>query len=128
MRIFGTGARLASWAARCPGHHTSAGWSTSGRTCKGPKWLGSFLHDAALAATGTTTGYLAAQYARLRARLGHAKALVAGEHSILVATFHLLDRDQPYHQLGGDYFLCCHDPARQARRLLRQLEALGYTV
>jgi transposase len=128
MSIFDTAARLASWAAVCPGHHESAGRSKSGRTRKGPRWLGIYLHDAALAATRTKNGYLAAQYARLRPRLGHAKALVAVEHSILVAIFHLLDRDQPYHELGTDYFIRRNDPARQARRLLRQLEALGYTV
>jgi len=53
---------------------------------------------------------------------------VAVEHSILVAIFYMLERDRPYHDLGGDYFLRRNDPARQARRLISQLEALGYTV
>jgi len=128
MTVFGTAARLASWATVCPGHHESAGRSKSGKTRKGPKWLAIYLHDAALAATRTKNTYLAAQYTRLRPRLGHAKALVAVEHSILVAIFHMLDRDQPYHDLGGDYFLRRNDPARQARRLIHQLERLGYTV
>lgn len=38
-------------------------------------------------------------------RLGHAKALVAVEHSIVVAIFHMVDRDQRYHDLGVDYFI-----------------------
>lgn len=128
MSVFGTAARLASWAAVCPGNHESAGRSTSGVTRKGPKWLGIYLHDAAMAAIRTKDTYLAAQYARLRPRLGYAKTLVAVEHSILVAIFHMLTRDQPYHDLGADYFTRRDDPARRARKLIRQLEAIGYTI
>ncbi|WP_211768757.1 hypothetical protein [Kutzneria sp. CA-103260] len=40
----------------------------------------------------------------------------------------MLDRDQPYHDLAPDYFARRDDPARRARKLVRQLEALGYTV
>lgn len=128
MSVFGTAARLASWAAVCPGNHESAGKSTSGKTRKGPKWLGIYLHDAAMSAIRAKNTYLAAQYARLRPRLGHSKALVAVEHSILVAIFHMLDRDQPYHDLGPDYFIRREDPQRRARKLIRQLQAIGYTV
>jgi transposase len=128
MTVFGISARLASWAGVCPGNHESAGKSTSGKTRKGPKWLGIYLHDAAMAAIRAKNTYLAAQYARLRPRLGHSKALVAVEHSILVAIFHMLDRDQPYHDLGVDYFIRREDPQRRARKLIRQLEAIGYTV
>lgn len=128
MSVFGTAPRLASWAGVCPGNHESAGKSTSGKTRKGPKWLGIYLHDAAMAAIRTKNTYLAAQYARLRPKLGYNQALVAVEHSILVAIFHMLDRDQPYHDLGADYFIRRDDPARRARKLIRQLENIGYTV
>lgn len=128
MSVFGSASRLASWAAVCPGNHESAGRSTSGATRKGPKWLGIYLHDAAMGALRTKDTYLVAQYARLRPRLGHAKALVAVEHSILVAIFHMFQRDQPYNDLGADYFVRRDDPERRARKLLRQLEAIGYTV
>jgi transposase len=128
MTVFGTASQLVSWAAVCPGHHESAGRSRSGQTRKGPKWLSICLHDAAMAAVRTKNTYLAAQYSRLRPRLGHGKALVAVEHSILVAIFHMLDRGQPYHDLGADYFTRRNDPARRARRLRSQLEALGYTT
>jgi transposase len=128
MGVFGTASRLASWAAVCPGNHESAGRSKSGATRKGPKWLGIYLHNAALAAIRSKNTYLAAQYARLRPRLGHAKALVAVEHSILVAIFYMLQRDQPYHDLGADYFIRREDPQRRARKLIWQLEAIGYTV
>jgi transposase len=81
-----------------------------------------------MSAIRTKNTYLAAQHARLRPRLGHSKALVAVEHSILVAIFHMLQRDQPYHDLGPDYFIRSEDPHRRARKLIRRLEAIGYTV
>ncbi len=128
MQVFATAARLASWAAVCPGNHESAGRSASGKTRKGPRWLGIYLHDAAMSAVRTKNSYLSAQYARLRPRLGHNKALVAVEHSILVSIFHMLQRDQPYYELGADYFIRREDPDRRARKLIRQLQAIGYTV
>lgn len=128
MGVFATAPRLASWAGVCPGNHESAGRSKSGATRKGPRWLGIYLHDAAMGALRTKNTYLAAQYTRLRPRLGHAQALVAVEHSILVSIFYMLQRDEPYHDLGVDYFIRREDPARRARKLIRQLEAIGYTI
>ncbi|MFL5799465.1 MAG: hypothetical protein ACJ77A_16220 [Actinomycetota bacterium] len=49
-------------------------------------------------------------------------------HSILVATYRILDRAQPYSDLGADHFVNRHDPQRHANRLVRQLRALGYDV
>jgi transposase len=128
MSVFATASRLASWAGVCPGNHESAGRSRSGATRKGPKWLGNYLHDAAMGALRTKNTYLATQYARLRPRLGHTQALVAIEHSTLVSIFYMLQRDQSYHDLGADYFIRREDPARRARKLIRQLEAIGYTI
>jgi transposase len=127
ISVFATAPRLASWAGVCPGNHESAGRSKSGATRKGPRWLGIYLHNAAMGALRTKT-YLAAQYTRLRPRLGHAQALVAIEHSILVSIFYMLQRNQPYHDLGVDYFIRREDPARRARKLIHQLEAIGYTI
>jgi len=128
MAVFGTAERLASWAGRCPGQHESAGKSKSGRTRKGNKWLRIYQHDAAMGAIRSKGTYPAAQYARIKGRRGHFNALGAVQHSLLVACFHMLDRDQPYHDLGGDYFTRLHNPQRRARRLLHELDALGYTV
>lgn len=128
MARFGDASRLASWAGVCPGQHESAGRQKTGKTRKGPKWLQVHLNEAAKAAARSKGTYLAAQYARLRPRRGHAKATVALEHSILVAAYRILDRAVPYEDLGGDWFLRRHDPERHARHLARQIEALGFTV
>ncbi|MGV2389745.1 MAG UNVERIFIED_CONTAM: hypothetical protein LVR29_20325 [Microcystis novacekii LVE1205-3] len=45
-----------------------------------------------------------AQYRRLSARRGKKRAAVAVAHSILVIADHLTSRQQPYRDLGTDYF------------------------
>lgn len=127
MGRFGTSARLASWAGMCPGNNESGGRRRSGRTRKGSKWLAANLSEAAEAAGRTKNTYLGAQFQRLRGRLGHAKARKAVEHSMLVAAFHILDRRVPYEDLGADWFQK-RRPDAHARRLARQIEALGYRV
>jgi hypothetical protein len=125
MSWFGHSARLASWAGVCPGQHQSAGRRKTGKTRKGSKRLQTHLNEAATeaatkaatkAATRSKGTYLAAQYARLTPRRGHAKATVAVEHSILVSAFHILDRDVPYADLGADWFLRRNDPPRRTPR------------
>jgi transposase len=128
MTRFPSAAHLASWAGVCPGHHESAGKRKSGKTRHGDRWLTGALGTAAMAAARTRdTTYLGARYQRLASRLGKQKALVAIEHSILIAVWHMLTDDVDYHDLGGDYF-ANHDPARTLRRITRQANALGFTV
>jgi transposase len=128
MSRFGAAGRLASWAGWCPGNNESAGRHGSGKTRKGSKWLHTYLTQAAKAAARTKDTYLGAQYARLRGRRGPARATVAVGHSILVAAYHILDRHEPYRELGPDYFRRRHSREHQTRRLVRQIEALGYHV
>jgi transposase len=127
MARFGTSARLASWAGRCPGNHESAGKRTPGQVRKGSKWLAATLAECAEAAGRSHDTYLGAQFQRLRGRRGHAKARKAVEHSILVAAYHVLDRHVPYQDLGADWFQR-RRPETHARRLARQIEALGFHV
>jgi transposase len=53
---------------------------------------------------------------------------VAVAHSILVIVYHVIDTGKCYQDLSGDYFTKRVDPQRRARRLTRQLAALGYQV
>jgi transposase len=128
MTRFATAGHLASWAGVCPGHHESAGKKKSGKTRHGNRWLGGALGTAAMAAARTKDKtYLGARYQRLVSRLGKQKALVALQHSILTAVWHLLTDDVDYHDLGGDYFTK-RNPEAAMRRIIRQANALGFTV
>ncbi len=127
MSVFPTAKHLASWAGQCPGNDQSAGKRRSGKTRNGSKWLDWTLEESALAAIRAKDVYLAAQYARLRPRRGHKKALGAVKHSIICAVWHMLSTGELYNDLGGDYFRK-RDPERITKRLVTQLEALGHTV
>jgi transposase len=124
---FSNAKHLASWAGLCPGNNESAGKRHSGKTRKGSPWLRACLVQAAHAAARTKGTYLAAQYRRLAARRGRAKAAVAVAHSILRIAYHVLTQGTDYRDLGGNYF---DERDRQGvkRRLVHRLEALGYQV
>jgi transposase len=127
MSVFPTAKQLASWAGQCPGNDQSAGKRRSGKSRKGSKWLDWALEEAAMSAIRTNDSYLAAQYARLRPRRGHKKALGAVKHSLICICWHMLTTGEIYTDLGGDYFRK-RDPERATKRLIAQLEALGHVV
>jgi transposase len=128
MTVFPTVGHFASWAGACPGHHQSAGRRKSGRTRPGPSWLTAQLTECARAAVRTKGTYLAAHFAQLRGRRGEPKAIGAIRHDLLVAYYHIVRDQVPYRDLGPDWQRKRYSPEHRARRLQRQLEALGYTV
>jgi hypothetical protein len=71
--------------------------------------------------------YLAAKHARLSRRRGMGRAQVAIAHTILVAAYHMLQRDQGYADLGPDWHERRNNEAH-TRRLIAQLERLEHTV
>ncbi|HZY57928.1 MAG TPA: IS110 family transposase [Rubrobacteraceae bacterium] len=128
MSRFPDASHLASWAGMCPGNNESAGKHKSGKTRKGSKWLRKALVEAAHAAARSKGTYLASQYHRIRGRRGPKKAAVAVGHSILVITYHLLQRNEPYSDLGADYLLQRQSNEAYKNRLVRQLERMGHKV
>jgi len=124
---FPSDAHLASWAGICPGNKATGGKRLSGRTRKGNTYLRSALVQAAWGATMKKNCYLSSQYFRLVKRLGRKKALVAVAHSLLVIIYHVLERDQTYTELGGDYF-DRHHVEQQREYFIRRLQMLGLTV
>jgi transposase len=128
MGAFPTAGHLASWAGRCPGNNLTGGKRRSGRPTKGNRWLGEVLIECAWAAARSRETYLAAQFWRLARRIGNKKAAGAVGHSILVIAWHLLSNDCDYHDLGGDWFARRADHDRRKTHLVKQLQALGYSV
>ena len=128
MARFPTVAHFVSWAGACPGHHQSAGRRRSGQTRPGPRWLTDALTECAKAAVRTKDTYLAAHFAQLRGRRGEPIAIGAIRHDILVAYYHIVRDQVPFRELGPDWQRKRYSVEHRARRLQRQLEALGYTV
>jgi transposase len=128
MSRFPSANHLASWSGMCPGNNESAGKRFSGKTRKGSKWLRACLTESAEAAARTKGTYFAAQYARIKSRRGHKKAIVAVAHSILIIAYHILKDGQPYNELGADYFAQRRSTDAYRTRLVHQLERLGYDV
>ncbi len=127
MGRFPSADHLAAWAGVAPGNNESAGKRRSGKTRPGNKALRSALNQAAHGAAHTKNTYLSAQYRRLAGRRGKKKAIVAVMHSILIIAYHLIQRNEPYRDLGGDYF-DKQKPEATAKRLVKRLESLGFQV
>lgn len=127
MTRFPTAAHLASWAGVCPGHHESAGRVKSTSTRPGNAHLKAALGQAAMGAARTNSSYLQARYRRRAARSTALKALVAVEHAIIIAIWNMLRHDQPYNDLGSDYY-ARRNPELTKRRIIRQANDIGLTV
>jgi transposase len=127
MSRFPTSKHAASWAGLSPGNNESAGKRYSGRTRKGNSPLRSGLIQAAWAVSHTKNNYLSAQYRRVAGRRGKKRAIVAVAHSILVMSYHILKSQQPYQELGANYF----DERKKEsilHGLVKRISKLGYEV
>jgi transposase len=127
MSRFPTADHLAAWAGVAPGNNQSGGKRRRSKTRQGNKPLGAALNQAAHAAARTKDTYLSAQYHRLARRIGRNKAIMAVAHSIVVIAYHLIQRQEPYRELGADYF-DKRRPEATAKHLVKRLEKLGYQV
>lgn len=127
MSVFPTAGHLASWAGVCPGSNESAGRIKSTKTMPGNSYLKDALGMAALASIRHKDSYLAAKYRRIAARRGGMRAIVAIEHTILVAVWHMLTTGQSFNDLGADHYDRLN-PERARNSALRKLRDLGYEV
>lgn len=127
MSRFASDDHLCSWATICPGNHESAGKQLHGRTVKGNRWLKAALCQSAWAAARAKDSYFGAQFHRLAGRRGKKRAVIAVAHAQLKVIYHLLTSDQPYKDLGPDYFLKLN-AGHAARYHRKVLESMGYTV
>ena len=128
MSRFPTPGDLACWVGVCPGSHESAGKRRRVGTTKGNPWLRQALIESARAAARTKGSYFGAQYRQIARRRGPNKAAMAIAHSLIELVWHLLSTGEVYKDLGDDYFTRRQDPERRARRLIAQLEELGFKV
>ena len=71
--------------------------------------------------------YYRALYHRKKAKGGSKKAIVAVQHAMLAAIWHMFSTGSIYEDLGPDHFHR-HDKERRRRHLLKQLEKMGVKV
>jgi transposase len=127
MTQFPTAGHFASWARLCPGNHQSAGTRYNTTTGKGATWLRATLQEAAWAAARTKKSYYCSLYRRIKGRRGAKKAIVAVQHAMLVALWHMLKNRVAHHDLGVDY-LDRRNTDHVRRHHIRRLERLVYDV
>ncbi len=128
MSRFPTPGHLCAWAGVAPASYESAGKRRPAGTRHGAEWLRRALIEAARAASRTKGSYYSVQYSRIARRRGSNKAAVAVANSMLFTIWHLLNNGAIYQDPGADYFERRHDPAVEAKRLARRIEALGFEV
>lgn len=100
MSRFPTAGHFASWARLCPGNHESAGKRKPASIGKGNGWLRKALSQVAWAAVRTKGSYYRALYHRKKAKGGPKKAIVAVQHALLVAIWHMFSTGSVREDLG----------------------------
>ena len=122
---FPSAAHLCSWAGVCPGNHQSAGKRQHGKTTKGNKALKTILTQCAKAAKQVKDSYFSAQYQRIAAHRGKNRATLAVAHSMLIAIYHVLKNNVPFHDLGADYY-DNFNRQHKIKGYIKRLKALGW--
>lgn len=127
MTRFKTPHHLCSWAGICPGNNESAGKRRNSRTNKGNALLRTTLVQCAQSASLSKDTFYSAQYSRISIRRGANRAKVAVAHSMLIAIWHMLNYNEPYKELGSDYYNR-FDVEKKTKALVQKLHALGVNV
>lgn len=125
MSVFPTPQALACWVGVAPGSHESAGKKHPVKARPGNRYAKAALGIAAKSAARTRSSFLSARFKRVCARRGYNRALVALQHSMVTAIWHILSTGEYYRDLGGDYYLR-RTPQQAIRRKIKDLEAAGY--
>jgi transposase len=118
---------FSAWAGLCPGNHESAGKRKSIGVRKGNSFLKTALVQAATCAVKAKGTFYQAKFTRLCKRCGYDRAVVAIAHTMLIAIYHMIRRDEPYRELGAEV-VAKRSAAAQTKSLVKQLQRLGYAV
>jgi transposase len=126
MKQFSSEQHLSSWAGMSPGNNESGGKKKSAKTIHGNAHLQATLAESAWGATRKKDSYLKRKYQSLVARCGKKKAIVAVEHKIIIAAYHVIKNKEAYKEP-----VLYNNPKRKAKQinsLLSRLNELGVVV
>ena len=127
MSRFPTAAHLCKWAGVAPGNNQSAGKSRGGRTTKGNIALKTTLIQCAHGASKHKGTFFYAQFQRIKIRRNSKIAAMAVAHSILIAIYHMLKYNQPYCDLGADFYNK-FNREKKINSYLKKLSELGVDI
>lgn len=96
MSQFPGAPQLASWIGVSPGNNESAGKRKSSRTTKGNPWARRMMVECAWSGSRKKDSETQRRYERLKARIGHKRALVAVGHWITLRIHEVLTTATPY--------------------------------
>jgi len=96
MKSFTSASALVGWAGLRPRNDQSAGKIKGRKTLHGNKYLRIMLVQCAWGASRTKGSTFMARYQRLRKRMHHNKALIANARKLLVVTWNILAKKEPY--------------------------------
>ena len=125
MGRFPTDKHISKWAGLCPGNNESAKKRKSGRTTKGNAVLRTTLVLFAHSAVKVKDSYFSAQFTRISAHRGKKRVYVAVAHSMLIAIYHVIKEQVPYHDLGSNYYNQ-FNIEKKKNALIKKLIALGF--
>lgn len=127
MEQFPTANHLTAWAGLAPGNNQSGSKRRRAKTREGNRNLRQIMVQIAWAASRKKGSYAQALYRRLAGRRGKKCAIIAVARTLLESFWYMLSRNEPYKELGGDYFNNRRKEVR-VNLLTKQLEKLGYAV
>ena len=125
MSRFPSDRHISSWAGLCPGNNETAHHRKSGKMRKGNSLLRSTLTTCAHSAIKNKKSYFYAQHSRICAHRGKKRAIMAVAHSILIAIYHVLKGNEPFEDLGADYYNQFNRESK-IKSCLKKLHALGW--
>jgi transposase len=113
MQQFPKAANFSSWSGLAPGNNESAGKKKRAPAMKGNPHIKTALVEAAWSASRTKQSEFEDRYQRLKARIGHKRAIVASARTLALTIYEVLQGGQPYQPRGA------HLTPRSVRRLVR---------
>lgn len=127
MSVYRDAHHLTALGGLAPGNNQSDRRRRSISVRKGNRYLKRICVQIAWAASRKKDSFLRVRFGRLSRRIGRNKAIVATARQVLCIIFHMLSTDQPYRDIGPDFY-----DQRNKEKLIRQqihrLERLGYQV